>query len=474
MAYPKGILALVVFFPLLFSAFAPCHALTIKEEEELGRKFMQQVRRMNVVDDQVICAMVTGVGDRITKNLPQQPFPFRFYVVQQDAYNAFAGPAGYIFINLGLLEAMENEDELAGILAHEIAHVTCRHISEKVSRNSKIQLASVAGVLAGIFLGGGAAANAMVVGSMAAGSSASLAYSRADEMQADEVSMGYLSAAGYGMRGTMSMLSKIRKKQWFGPEDVPTYLTTHPALEDRIAYLDTWASMHPAMVNPPKPIDPYPFEKMHARLAALFGDTKETRNFFAQAVAKNPNDPVARYGLALTLARDQDKEKALAQMEKALEIKPFDPDFLRVMGEMCFDTGRLDRASHALGAAVAACPEDGEGLLWLGRVRLEQGGFQAAGDLLEKARSLRPEDTEVLYYLSQAMGKQEKTGWSHYYLGLYNQKKGDMRTARFHLEKAKAFAKDDKALEEKIKQAMAEGPMSEKALPQGQGKGPKK
>ena len=85
----------------------------------------------------------------------------------------------------------------------------------------------------------------MTVGSMAAGQTASLSFSRQDETQADEVGIQYLVKAGYDPMGLVSVLNKIRSKQWFGSDQVPTYMMTHPAVEDRLAWIDNWMTTHP-------------------------------------------------------------------------------------------------------------------------------------------------------------------------------------------------------------------------------------
>ncbi len=115
-------------------------------------------------------------------------------------------PGGQIFINSGLFEALESEDEIAGIIAHEISHVACRHISQQIEQSKKVGMGTLAGVAAGILLGaagaGGAAASAAAIGSMAAGQSFVLAHSREDEMQADQRGVDFLTQAGYNPKGT--------------------------------------------------------------------------------------------------------------------------------------------------------------------------------------------------------------------------------------------------------------------------------
>ena len=197
--------------------FQPARAISIKEEEELAREFLKVVaQHFELIDDPFIVSYVRAVGKKISRHTHDLPFTFHFYVIKEDVYNAFAIPAGHIFINSGLLAAMESEDELAGILSHEMAHAACRHISQQIDRSKKIDLASMAGMVAGIFLGAATgdatALQALTIGSAAAGQAATLAYSRTDETQADQVGLIYLQNAGYSGRGLVSALKRIRLK----------------------------------------------------------------------------------------------------------------------------------------------------------------------------------------------------------------------------------------------------------------------
>ena len=244
------LMAVILGFQMTFTGSAA--GITIQEEETLGQEFMKYTsRQYRMIEDPSVTRYVNHIGRKLLAQLPPQPFQYHFFVIQQDVYNAFAGPAGNIFINSGLIEAMDNEDELAGILAHEITHVKARHISHRIERSSRMQWATLAGMVAGIFLGiggSGEVGNALTVGSIAASQSASLAYSREDEMQADELGIHTLTAAGYSGAGMLTMLKKIRGKQWFGSSDVPTYLMTHPAVDERLGlsgYLDSRPSRNP-------------------------------------------------------------------------------------------------------------------------------------------------------------------------------------------------------------------------------------
>ncbi len=473
-----------VVFAVLFVALAwamPCQALTVAEEKELGKKFMAYVRTHNqLIDDPVISPYVESIGRALLSELPPQPFKYEFFVVRQNAYNAFAGPGGHVFINSGLLEAMESEEELAGILAHEIAHVYFRHISDKISRGKKIQLASMAGMLASLFLGGGALTNAAVMASVAGGNSAYLAFSREDEAQADQGGLGNLRKAGYGTQGLLNMLTKIRQKRWFGPEEIPTYLTTHPALEERLMALDTFIAANPDKARATRSIPPYPFDKVRTRTLALYGDPGVAAMRMEEMLKKNPDDPAALYGQALLLAKNGHRKNALRQMEKALEFKPFDPDLLREMGVLRFEDGNNKRAIQALSASVKAQPETGAGWFWLGRVRMDNGDAKKAAEDLKTAHELNPHNPLFLHYLAQAMGRLNKLGHAHYYQGLHHFFSRDLRSAKFHLKKAQKHAQKDELLKKRINKALEKAretkptapPQEETKLIRDKGQGP--
>ncbi|MFW6335163.1 MAG: M48 family metalloprotease, partial [Desulfosalsimonas sp.] len=102
--------------------------MSVKDEKELAEEFLETVHRhFTVIEDPVIHNYINELGGRIVNALPPQPFEYKFHVIKQDSINAFAGPAGNIFVFSGLIEALDTESELAGILAHEIAHVSARH-----------------------------------------------------------------------------------------------------------------------------------------------------------------------------------------------------------------------------------------------------------------------------------------------------------------------------------------------------------
>jgi predicted Zn-dependent protease len=405
----------------------------------MAKEIMQLAfHRLNLVQDPFILGYVNDIGNKILAHVPEQPFEYRFYVPLEDVYNAFAFPAGHIFINSGLFIALENEEELAGILAHEIAHVVCRHISQRIERSKKINMATLAGLVAGIFLGtGGAAtaANAVALGSVAAGQSLALAYSRANEMQADQLGLNYLNAAGYSGRGLLTSLHKIRSKQWFGSEEVPSYLLTHPASEDRIAYISNWLEQHDQ--NPDQKPEPgKKFIRVRTRLLALYGEKASAMNELALGVKQNPEDPIAQWGYGLLLGRDGRYLEAVKHLKKALEKRALDPYFLIDLGQIYYLDGRYNDALTTLEGAIGRTGNNPDGLFYLGRTRMEVDRLQAAVETFEDLIRSYPNYVQAYYHLGEAYGKMNKLPEAHFNLGIYYHKRRDFKNAAFHLKRA--------------------------------------
>jgi len=448
--------ALILLADVCFPKTALC--ISVKKEEEMGREFMRVVlEHFELIEDPFIVNYVNKIGNKIILALPPQPFNYHFYIIKEDTYNAFASPAGNIFINSGLFEAMENEEELAGILSHEIAHVVCRHISQRIESQSKIGLITLAGIAAGIFLGlegAGTASSALTLGSVAAGQSISLAYSREDEIQADQIGLTYLNKAGYSGSGLLTMLKKIRSKQWFGSDQIPTYLTTHPASEDRIVYIGSWLETSEKPSGQVFNIDPYDFQTTHMRFVSMHGEESIVLKKFETRIAESPSDSMALYGYGLVLARTGNLKDAEINLKKALEKRAFDSHLLKDLGRIYFLDGRYEEALKTLEASLSIAPDDMECLFFLGRTQTGLGRYGNAENTFEKLIEKDPDYNQALYFLGDAYGRHGRMADAHYYLGLYYKNEGDFKNAEFHLKRALKTNDPDKKL--KIKEILKE------------------
>ena len=227
---------LLVFVPASF-----CSAeFTFEDEMKVGKELYDKLNAGNqLTKDPRIASYINDLGQKIlSQSNKPVPFDFKFSVVKSGAINAFATPGGFVYINEGTIILAEDEGELAGVIAHEIAHVNSRHIAQMVEKSKKINLATLAGLLAGVILGGGGAATQAAIGlSLATATTMGLKYSRENEEEADRIGIQYLVSAGYDPKGMLDFM-KIMKNYEFYSSNIPSYFLTHPGTEDRIRYLD--------------------------------------------------------------------------------------------------------------------------------------------------------------------------------------------------------------------------------------------
>jgi len=437
------------FFYFLFVSVIlvkPIQALTVSEENEISREFMAYVyQNYQMIDDPEIVTYIQRLGDKILASYPPQPFKYRFYVIKNDVYNAFACPGAQIFIHSGLFESLESEEELAGILGHEIAHSTCRHISQNIDRSGKIGLGTLAGVAAGIFLGmygDPAAGSALTVGAIAGSQTIALAYSRDDERQADSEGLTRLYALGYTGKGLINALNKIRSRQWYGKEQIPDYLTTHPALEDRIGYIQNWIDARPEL-RKSTPRDDFEFKLIRTKLKAVYGKVDEGKNEFQGILNKNPDDIFALYGMGIVLSRYGKTDEAISSLKKALEKKAFHVGIIKTLGKVYFDAGRYSSARSVFEGALGVVPNDMECNLYLGRIFTESAEYERAFELLKPLVNEDKGDPKVFYYLGDLYARKGQLQESYYNLGFYYKSKRDNRNALIQFERALKNAKDD-------------------------------
>ncbi len=424
-------------------------AISINQEKKLGKKFMKMINKQEaLVHDPISCNFVTKIGERIVSQLPPHPFKFSFYIVNEDQFNAFSGPAANIFVNRGLITALDNVDELAGILAHEIGHAMGRHVSKMMDRSKLVSIGAFAGVLAGIIIGaagggGGDAAQAVAVSSMAAGQTTMLAYSRANEREADRFALKYVQKAGFSPVGLLTSLEKIRKNDWYGTEKVPGYLLTHPGAEERIIYMQSWLADHYKNKHTNNGIDPVLFNMIKYRLLGMYGDKDASQTKFQNLLGKSPNDPALHYGLALVLARKSQFNDAISNLKLALFQRPFDPMVLLAMGRIKLMQGLFKDADDTLKGLESIPDIKINALYYQGLAKLNLNMLSKAQiDFYKVINENSQAFPKCYFYLAQISSEKGKTGLSHYYLGLYYSQIQEPLNARFHLKESLKTLKD--------------------------------
>ncbi len=209
-----------------------CATLTLEEEEDLGHRLEREARsELLFLHDRVTEAYIRRLGERILDAAGPQPFDYRFYVVDDPEINAFAMPAGAIYVHTETILRARNMSELAGVLAHEIGHVVKRHIAENYNRARGAGMAQQAAVLGtGILAGGAAAGAANLLGGLTAMAVIN-SFGREAEREADAFAVEILPRAGIDPEGTVTFFQTLMAEEGSG---VPTFLSNHPATVERI------------------------------------------------------------------------------------------------------------------------------------------------------------------------------------------------------------------------------------------------
>lgn len=459
--HPIVLLIPLCLYFFTFCVFTPhAFALSIEDEKVLGEKFLAQMRtHFEVVKDDFANEFINDLGEYLITPLETKPFPFHFYFIKDDTLNAFAAPGGNIFIFSGLVEVTESVDELASIICHEIGHVSARHLAQRLEQNKKIGLATMAGILAGVLIGG-PAAEALVTGSLAAGIQTQLYYSRNDERQADQLGFKYMKSAAFDPRGMVSILKKIERGNWLGADKPPAYLMTHPTGPERMANLDTLLSGYVreySRAEAERFRALFSFIKTVLRAKCL--DSNEAERQFTLELKKDPNSYLPHFGLGIVYKERAEYALAIHHLNTALEREPASVSvpILTKLGEAYQGNGQDREAILVLERALKFSEGDSSILFLMGLSYENLEEYDKAITLFERLASFKPVKNEVYYRLGISYGKRKMLALAHYNFGVYFKAVGEQEKARFHFRKAEGLSGTDHALKRKIKR-ITEGP----------------
>lgn len=425
-------------------------AISIPDELELGNQFMQKIHQQQVIlDDPVATHLINAVGRHILAQLPAQPFNYSFFLIDDGTFNAFASPGANIFVHRGLITALSSTDELAGILAHEIAHAVSRHVSQSIDRSKLVNIGTMAGVVAGILVGsaggGGEAAQALTMGSMAAGYSSMLTYTRENETEADQKAFTILQQTCFSPKGLLDSLNKLRAADYMGIEGIPDYFKTHPGTGSRIAHLSALLAdyTHDTPADDVCPVT-YDYDMVKYRIMGLYEPVVDSIRTIESRISNDSSNPALYYGLGLLYARGNRREQAITQLQKALSFNPMDPLVLLDLGRIYTLDGQYDKAMKIL-PEIQADPVLGTTARFhLASAQMESGDMLSAEKNLIRVTETSPKSFPRAYFhLGAIMSKKNRIALSHYYLGIYYDLIHDSKNATRHLKRALDEGLDD-------------------------------
>lgn len=444
-SYPKAsvwIVPALLFLLLVGSAIPSAYGLTTEEEKNLGKEIFQTIERSgDILNDLSLQSFLQKIGHSLVAEVGSTPFEFKFYLIRSQEPNAFAIPGGYVFVTTGLLALAENEHEVAGVLSHEISHVTMRHISQLIDRSKRISIATMVAMIAGMILaGGGTGSEAIAATAMATSEALMLKYTRENETEADQNGLHYLVKAGYDPNGLTSFMKKMWKYGLVTAPKLPTYLSTHPATEDRISVLENLIQTEPRRTGSLKTVGNYKRVQTRAFVEETAPDMAVSH--FESIVKNNPEDVFGMLGLGLAHRKTGRLDKSIEIFEKALSVDPREPEILGELGVSYFLSGKLEQAIRNLERVRSFSPtetrqeEDLKTLYYLGRAYQEKAEFSKAVELLLKVQKEAPGFAEVYQSLGSVYGRMGSKGQSHFYFGKYFKLRGDENSARLHFRTA--------------------------------------
>lgn len=274
--------------------------LSPQMERRIGESIMRDIRWRDpaYVDDAEVQAYLNDLGTRLASGVRDAHPDLDFFAVRDPTLNAFAMPGGFVGVHTGLILATQSESELAGVLSHEISHVTQHHIARMVGKQSQATLISIASMLVGILAArsNSQAAQAAIVGGQAAGIQTQLNYSRDFEREADRIGLQTMEGAGFDVRGMASFFERLQKSSRIYENNAPAYLRTHPLTTERIADMENRVQQLPYR----QVQDSLDFQLVRAKLRALQGSPRDAITDFETQLRdkKYSSEAVPHYGLA--------------------------------------------------------------------------------------------------------------------------------------------------------------------------------
>ena len=260
-----SLVSLVTFVAIFFGFLvarpgAQFSLVSIEQEIEIGREANAQVRKeVPEVRDAQATQYVRGIGQRLVRAATGPKYPFSFSMADYREINAFALPGGPVWLHRGVLHAATNESQVAGVLAHEVAHIAQRHAAGQLTKNMMANLGL--GLLGAVLgNGGGAGAAQMAAGFLANG--VFLKFSRDDEREADQVGLQLMRRAGWDGRGMVELFEILQREAKRNPGSVELFFSSHPSPQDRISRLQ-------AGIRPGGTRDTKQFQTIKARLLKM-------------------------------------------------------------------------------------------------------------------------------------------------------------------------------------------------------------
>jgi beta-barrel assembly-enhancing protease len=375
-------------------------------ERRLGKIFLNQVRHFaSVSKDPEVESYIQSLGYKLASHSDNNEQPFTFFVVNSPGINAFAGPGGMIGMNSGVILNSSNESELAAVMAHEISHVTQRHLARQFEEASKYSLIQTAALIGAILIGtqnseAGAAAIAGI-GGLAAQSQAN--FTRGNEQEADRIGMQLLVRAGYDPRGMPAFFEKLQQLSRYSQSAAPEFLRTHPLTTSRIADSRARAEEFPE----DEFTNSHSYDLIRYKLFVKSSKSPgETTKVLLQALNDNHGSakeklPI-RYGLAYAYIGKREFAHAKQQVDHLLKDDPDDVAYLLLAAKLETAQSKYDAAFRIFDKVYGLYPDYRPVVMAYSKALLDVNSGKEARDVLKNYERHHQHDLDSYSLLGQA------------------------------------------------------------------------
>ncbi|QSA98523.1 M48 family metalloprotease [Methylococcus sp. EFPC2] len=434
------------------------------QEKQLGEAFFRSLHNeVEVNQDPEIGDYIQTIGQKLAGNSDNPSQTFHFFVVSDASINAFAGPGGYIGVNSGLIIASESESELASVMAHEIAHVTQRHLYQAYQAASRLSLPTAAAMLAAIALGAatgsGQVGQAAILATQAANTQFQINFTRDNEAEADRVGMQTLSRSTFDPRAMPIFFERLQQSTRYAGRNLPEFLLTHPVTVSRISDTRSRAEKFPYRQYP----DSFQFQLIRAKLRVQVARSpREALDYFKAVSGQGTaqQQEVAQYGLALALVADgqfgQGKQILQQLASRHVEL----PNFINALARAEYELKNYNAAFRLYETALQRFPGNQAVTLNYIKALLATNRAKEARALLQDYAQHETPTAEIYELLAQAYGALGQEAESHRYLAEHYYASGQTRAAILQLRIARNFAGDsfyiNAVIDERLKQFMEE------------------
>jgi beta-barrel assembly-enhancing protease len=417
-------------------------ALSLEDEYKIGLMIVRSMRDAGqIVEDPEINEYLQSLGMRLSSQAHEGAHRFTFFAVRDPGINAFALPGGFIGVNAGLVTATKSEGELAGVIAHEIAHVTQRHIARSIQNAGRANMASLAGMLAAILIGAttGMPSDAVLGGVTAAQGLAAqnqINFTRANEAEADRVGIGILASAGFDPVAMPDFFNTMQQRSGGAGHNIPDLLRSHPVTSERIAETRDRASR---MARPRNP-DSTGYALIRDRLQLeILSDEVQPRDLFATAKSADyPSTDAEQYGRALALMRADAPEEAIPALQALLDRRPDVTLYHTALGQAQLAAGRVDASKATLENAMKLFPRNVPVTLRYAETLMRAGDAKRAHLVLLDLFNNVPPTAEQVRFTALAANAAGDVADSYYYMSEYHVISGNLALAINQLRLAQA------------------------------------